>query len=663
MASLWKRLTYAADALGSVFEKEGGVVRSNNTSRWGDRDSETMVAERRVLGQHSSQDKSTSNNKPMEAHQVQSRREYSRSFDESDSSSLVYQVQAGDSLVTVAMSHHMSTAELRRLNHMYGAARLFPGQTIKVKKPRDGKPVAEDADGNPIDAGCSRVNKSKSVSSDTVSPPSTRRNSVSTGLANSQQKPTRVNVYFCTKSDERIAGTLTMSYQLLLFEPSLDDPLVKEDGILKYQFCMDVRGLIGGCEISHTTNVLTGKDSIETHTSSVLTGLEVASSTQNGGLGQETPIPVEDQVELGEENPLNFGEMPRLHKNLSSTVPVDPGYDQTQWSMLQVFWREENSVSFGEQDNQRSESSPPENGKYYMLFLVPKLSVEDFLDTMNRFVEQQQQSMVKNSKKSSMASSPYLTAGAVGLLRRSISESPEPSSMYTQFSYSGMNKLGAAVAKRISRGKEILDRRSSSGDKSAKNSKSLPRPPAILQMHSSVHVPKIIGGISRMLSNDDRINVASALPYDAQAYNWQLEYSSNIHGLSWYTLHRCIAKTGPNIVLIRTTEGEVLGGYASQTWKPNGEYIGTGECSVFHCKPGSFSIYTWTGRNSYFMMATDNMMAMGGGGDFAFQIDAQFKGTTGKSETFGNRPLLASSDRDFHVFDIEVSCSFESYKS
>ena len=39
---------------------------------------------------------------------------------------------------------------------------------------------------------------------------------------------------------------------------------------------------------------------------------------------------------------------------------------------------------------------------------------------------------------------------------------------------------------------------------------------------------------------------------------------------------------------------------------------------------------------------------------FAFQIDACFKGTTGTSDTFGNRPLLESGDHEFHVFDIEV---------
>jgi hypothetical protein len=58
------------------------------------------------------------------------------------------------------------------------------------------------------------------------------------------------------------------------------------------------------------------------------------------------------------------------------------------------------------------------------------------------------------------------------------------------------------------------------------------------------------------------------------------------------------------------------------------------------------------------MLSNPTMMAMGGGGDFAFQIDGSFKGTTGESETFGNRSLLHSGKRDFQVFDIEVSIFF-----
>ena len=67
-------------------------------------------------------------------------------------------------------------------------------------------------------------------------------------------------------------------------------------------------------------------------------------------------------------------------------------------------------------------------------------------------------------------------------------------------------------------------------------------------------------------------------------------------------------------------------------------------------------MYSWTGRNSYFMMSEPNMMAMGGGGGFAYQIDGNFQGTTSESKTFGNRSLLNSWKNDFQVFDIEVFC-------
>jgi hypothetical protein len=100
-----------------------------------------------------------------------------------------------------------------------------------------------------------------------------------------------------------------------------------------------------------------------------------------------------------------------------------------------------------------------------------------------------------------------------------------------------------------------------------------------------------------------------------------------------------------------------MGGYGTQSWVASSEYVGTGECVVFQIKPGAFKLYNWTGRNSYFMLSNPTMMAMGGGGDFAFQIDGSFKGTTGESETFGNRALLNSGKRDFQVFDIEVSYS------
>ena len=679
MTSLWKRLTSVADTLGSVFEKDADETGSPSSTSTFPR-AATPVAEgtsdiARLCG-------STA---------PASETRLSMSSDSSPSTpnpqTIEYCVQKGDSLITVAMRHHMSTAELRRLNHMYGTANLYSGQIIKVKQPSKVRMSAG--------ANTSKGVQGETQGSSTRDLPSRstmgsslplKKAAASTNLAHSQQKPTKLRVFLCTEPDHRIAGTLTMSYQLLLFEPSPSDAVVKEGGILKYQFCMDVRDLIGGCEISHTTNILTERDEYIsrgdgntwlTSTNEVpfaavndVEKREVAASTESEEEGERRTITIAAAAATSASNSASHliafdadvdsdsGSNLALGSKSSKISPMPASaYDQTQWSMLQVFWRES---SRSKPNSGQAEGSSCE--RYYMLFLVPKLEVESFLDSMHRFIEQQREASSCRSKRHLGARSPNLTAGAVDLLRRSATNTPEPSRMYTEASMA-LGGKSMFMSNLHSRKSTSIESRSSTKEiTSAAGDSAEARPrKAELRNFASVHVPKVIGGISRMLTNDDRINVACALPYDLRAYNWQLEYSSSVHGLSWHTLHRCIAKTGPNIVLIRTTEGEVLGGYASQNWRTNGEYVGTGECAVFHCKPGPFSMYSWTGSNSYFMLATDNMMAMGGGGDFAFQIDARFKGTTGTSETFGNRLLLDSGEREFHVFDIEVSQCFSCF--
>ena len=130
----------------------------------------------------------------------------------------------------------MSTSELRRLNHMYGTANLYSGQIIKVKQPSKVRMSAG--------ANTSKVLQGETKGSSTRDLPSRstmgsslplKKAAASTNLAHSQQKPTKLRVFLCTEPDHRIAGTLTMSYQLLLFEPSPSDAVVKEGGILKYQ--------------------------------------------------------------------------------------------------------------------------------------------------------------------------------------------------------------------------------------------------------------------------------------------------------------------------------------------------------------------------------------------------------------------------------------------
>jgi len=246
--------------------------------------------------------------------------------------------------------------------------------------------------------------------------------------------------------------------------------------------------------------------------------------------------------------------------------------------MFQVFWAENGGGAHGSLAKER----------YYILFLVPKDTIEHLLDTMRVYIEHHKLSIDKRSKRG-----PNLTGGAITMIRRSVSLSPEPS-MGPMWRPGGEDEIflleEVDKSKEGQRNREKMEkeeeRRSSLSavgeERDDESRESITSTGTGLDVTRDsvasfsgggvgvgVHVPKVIGGSSRILTSDDRINIAAGLPFESRDYNWQLEYSSNIHGLSWHTLHRCIANAGPNIVVVRTTEGEVLGGYATQSWVAN----------------------------------------------------------------------------------------------
>jgi hypothetical protein len=170
-----------------------------------------------------------------------------------------------------------------------------------------------------------------------------------------------------------------------------------------------------------------------------------------------------------------------------------------------------------------------------------------------------------------------------------------------------------------------------------------------------IHAPMFIGGRSKILSITDSLDIEGALPQGQRGYNWQLSYSSSTHGLNWITFHRCVEPAGPSLLIIRTTQGEIIGCYASEQWVPNGKYAGTGECFAFKCKPGPFQTYTWSFKDPYFMMCTANSLVMGGGGGFAIRLDKHFKGYSTSCDTFETSGPITKAE-NFEVFDLEVFC-------
>ena len=119
-------------------------------------------------------------------------------------------------------------------------------------------------------------------------------------------------------------------------------------------------------------------------------------------------------------------------------------------------------------------------------------------------------------------------------------------------------------------------------------------------------------------------------------------------------LHRNVKSSGPTVLVVKDEKGAVFGCFSAVSWEPQRtqSYIGTGETFLFTTAP-QFQVWHWSHANSFFMLAKDDGIAVGGGGCNGLWLDAEFNsGTSGPSSTF-NIKCLASSES---FYCLEVQC-------
>jgi len=112
--------------------------------------------------------------------------------------------------------------------------------------------------------------------------------------------------------------------------------------------------------------------------------------------------------------------------------------------------------------------------------------------------------------------------------------------------------------------------------------------------------------------------------------NWRRLFTTQVDGTSITTFFNKVLDYAPTVLLVKDTHGYVLfhfiarvaplmsamtqvfGGYASEEWQSGIGFHGTGECFVFALKP-KLAVYRWTEANDFFMIASKEFVAMGGG--------------------------------------------------
>jgi len=169
---------------------------------------------------------------------------------------------------------------------------------------------------------------------------------------------------------------------------------------------------------------------------------------------------------------------------------------------------------------------------------------------------------------------------------------------------------------------------------------------------------------SECIAADDVLPLEAALPLEYRGYDWQLCFSTTAHGFNRDELFERCRKHTATLLFIRDG-AHVFGGFATEPWVPHHDkHFGTGQCFVFtFAYGGKLEAWHWTKQNNLFMLASDDSLAMGGGGSgFGLYVDGLDLGAgmTSKCLTYGNdKPLVPGEDNgedavDFKCQVIEV---------
>jgi hypothetical protein len=205
-----------------------------------------------------------------------------------------------------------------------------------------------------------------------------------------------------------------------------------------------------------------------------------------------------------------------------------------------------------------------------------------------------------------------------------------------------------------------------------------------------------------ILTEDQMHAIAShVLPKTIAFCRWRRLYGLNRDGDSFDACLRIIGTAQRTLMVIRTTKGDIFGGYADAPWHANDKGGSAGfygsaaaclfsfsstykkskgknkkTCFKFHennksnnnnintddgettlSSPSYINVYRWTGKNRYIQLCevSSKKIAFGGGGDdgaFGVCVQEDFqRGSTGPCDTFDNDPLC--EDGSFDIVDVE----------
>ncbi|KAK8478937.1 hypothetical protein V6N13_070000 [Hibiscus sabdariffa] len=173
---------------------------------------------------------------------------------------------------------------------------------------------------------------------------------------------------------------------------------------------------------------------------------------------------------------------------------------------------------------------------------------------------------------------------------------------------------------------------------------------------SPVKPPPNLSDESVFITPDLYEVLVSSLPNIVKGCRWMLLYSTLKHGISLRTLLRKSAELpGPCLLITGDRKGAIFGAMLECPVKPTPKrkYQGTNQTFVFTTVHGEPMLFRPTGANRYYYICLNDLLAIGGGSNFALCLDGDLlNGSSGPCETFGN--LCLAHDRDFELNHVEL---------
>jgi len=162
-----------------------------------------------------------------------------------------------------------------------------------------------------------------------------------------------------------------------------------------------------------------------------------------------------------------------------------------------------------------------------------------------------------------------------------------------------------------------------------------------------------VSGESEILRLEEIIYLANQFPPRLIGTDWKLAYSTAKHGYSLGNVYRKFqAESGPTLLCILSTTGEVYGALVSQPLRLDEHFYGTGESFLYTLRP-TRQMFNWSGENQLFVQGTGDSLIVGAGdGHFGLFIDSNlYQGRSQRCATYNNEPLANPGDFVIKAFE------------